>query len=44
VLDVSRLAATGWSPRIGLDDGIATTYQWFCDQQDQLRGVHSATA
>ena len=45
VLDVSRLAATGWSPRIGLDEGIATTYQWFCDQQQhQLRGVHSATA
>jgi GDP-L-fucose synthase len=44
VLDVSRLAATGWSPRIGLDEGIATTYQWFCDQQHQLRGVHSATA
>jgi nucleoside-diphosphate-sugar epimerase len=22
VLDVSRLAATGWSPRIGLDEGI----------------------
>jgi GDP-L-fucose synthase len=44
VLDVSRLAATGWSPRIGLDEGIATTYQWFCDQQHQLRGVHTATA
>jgi GDP-L-fucose synthase len=45
VLDVSRLAATGWSPRIGLDEGIAGTYTWFCDQQQhQLRGVHTATA
>jgi len=46
VLDVSRLAATGWSPRIGLDEGIATTYQWFCDEQQHrtLRGVDTVTA
>jgi GDP-L-fucose synthase len=44
VLDVSRLAATGWSPRIGLDEGIAGTYAWFCEQQQhQLRGVLTAT-
>ena len=30
LLDVSRLRATGWLPRIGLEEGIAETYRWFC--------------
>ena len=29
VLDVSRLRALGWSPRIDLRGGIASTYEWF---------------
>lgn len=29
VLDVSRLRALGWKPRIGLEEGIRTTYEWF---------------
>jgi GDP-L-fucose synthase len=29
LLDVSRLAALGWSRRIGLREGIAATYQDF---------------
>jgi GDP-L-fucose synthase len=29
LLDTSRLAATGWQPRIGLEDGIAGTHAWF---------------
>jgi GDP-L-fucose synthase len=29
LLDVSKLAALGWRPRIGLKDGIAATYQWY---------------
>lgn len=29
VLDVSRLAALGWSPSISLTDGIASTVAWF---------------
>ena len=29
LLDTSRLAATGWQPRIGLEDGIASTYTWY---------------
>jgi GDP-L-fucose synthase len=46
VLDVSRLAATGWTPRIGLDEGIASTYRWFCEQQahHQVRGIATAMA
>lgn len=30
LLDVSRLKALGWRPRIQLRDGIADAYQWFC--------------
>jgi GDP-L-fucose synthase len=44
VLDVARLRGTGWTPTIGLDDGIASTYQWFLEQEAanvQLRGVES---
>jgi GDP-L-fucose synthase len=34
LLEVSRLTALGWSPRISLDDGIRHTYQWFIDNKD----------
>jgi len=33
LLDVSRLQALGWQARIGLEDGIRETYQWFLTQQ-----------
>ena len=29
LLDVSRLRALGWEPRIGLREGIASTYEWY---------------
>jgi GDP-L-fucose synthase len=29
LLDVSRLEALGWKARIGLEEGIASTYAWF---------------
>jgi GDP-L-fucose synthase len=29
LIDSSRIQALGWRPRIGLDEGIAATYQWF---------------
>jgi GDP-L-fucose synthase len=29
LLDVSRLSALGWAPRIGLADGLAGTYRWY---------------
>ena len=29
LLDVSRLSALGWAPRIPLAEGIRSTYQWF---------------
>ena len=32
-LDVSRLTDLGWTARIGLDDGIRSTYRWFVDNR-----------
>jgi nucleoside-diphosphate-sugar epimerase len=31
LLDVSRLAAMGWRSKIGLEDGIRRTYEWFVE-------------
>ena len=33
LLDVSRLAALGWKPGIGLEEGIRATYEWFVANQ-----------
>ncbi len=30
VLDVSRLTALGWRPRIALEEGVEETYRWYC--------------
>ena len=32
LLDVTRLTALGWRPRIPLDQGLAATYRWYRDQ------------
>ena len=46
LLDVSRLTALGWSPRYDLDQGLASTYDWFLAEHamdNELRGiVHAA--
>lgn len=33
LLDVSRLRALGWQARIGLEEGIRQSYDWFLNQQ-----------
>jgi GDP-L-fucose synthase len=38
LLDVSRLTALGWSPRIQLGEGVTETYKWFAAHQGQFRG------
>ncbi|HET6628337.1 MAG TPA: GDP-L-fucose synthase [Woeseiaceae bacterium] len=38
LLDVSRLAATGWRHRTGLREGIEKTYRWFLEHQQDFRG------
>ena len=40
LLDTSRLTALGWRPRIGLRDGIASTYAWYLAHRDEA--AHSA--
>ncbi|HXG72781.1 MAG TPA: GDP-L-fucose synthase [Gemmatimonadaceae bacterium] len=39
LLDVSRLSATGWKPRIPLREGIAQTYAWYLDHVAGARGT-----
>jgi GDP-L-fucose synthase len=40
LLDVGRLHASGWRSRIGLREGIAETYRWYCRQlADGERGA-----
>ena len=29
LLDMNKLASLGWNPKIGLEEGLANTYQWF---------------
>jgi GDP-L-fucose synthase len=38
LLDVARLQTLGWRARIGLRDGIASTYAWFVEHQAEIRG------
>lgn len=38
LMDISRLKALGWQADISLQDGLADTYDWFLQNQDQLRG------
>jgi GDP-L-fucose synthase len=33
LMDSSRLRAMGWSPTIGLEQGVARTYEWFLEHQ-----------
>ena len=40
LLDVSRLHALGWTAKIPLEQGIASTYAWFLDQSS-IRGRES---
>jgi nucleoside-diphosphate-sugar epimerase len=37
LMDVSRLAAMGWTARTGLRDGIAETYDWFLKHAADIR-------
>jgi GDP-L-fucose synthase len=44
LLDVSRLHALGWRHRIGLREGIASSYRWFLDNRDHARGADKGAA
>jgi GDP-L-fucose synthase len=38
LMDVSRLAALGWQADIPLERGLESTYEWFLQNQQKLRG------
>lgn len=38
LLDVSKMQSAGWSHSISLRDGIETTYEWFKENYEQVRG------
>ena len=38
LLDVSRLAALGWRPRIGLEEGLRDAYAWYVENRADVRG------
>lgn len=33
----SRRICEGWQAQIGLDQGLAETYQWYCDNAETFR-------
>lgn len=35
LMDVTRLTNMGWRARVGLQEGLAGTYQWFLEQEQQ---------
>jgi GDP-L-fucose synthase len=37
LLDTSRLTALGWRPKIALDAGLKSTYQWFLTHLGEMR-------
>jgi GDP-L-fucose synthase len=36
-LDIARLEGTGWSPKVGLDEGLRLTYAWYTEHREHLR-------
>ena len=44
LLDVSRLHALGWRHRVSLREGLASTYEWFLQNQASLRTSAVAAA
>lgn len=39
LMDVSKMEQTGWKAKVGLEDGIKLTYQWFLEHQDSFKEV-----
>lgn len=37
LMDVSKLKSLGWEPKIGLEEGLSITYQWFLAHQGQFK-------
>jgi GDP-L-fucose synthase len=41
LVDTSKINRMGWRPRIGLEEGVRQTYQWFLDNvaNNKIRGI-----
>lgn len=39
LMDVSKMTSAGWQAKIGLEEGIKGTYQWFLENQDSFKEV-----
>ncbi|MCC7097552.1 MAG: GDP-L-fucose synthase [Thermomonas sp.] len=39
LLDVSRIHGLGWRARIGLEEGVRSTYAWYLQHADERRGA-----
>jgi len=39
LMDVSKMTQAGWQAKIGLEEGIKDTYQWFLENQDSFKEV-----
>ena len=39
LMDVSKMTEAGWSAKIGLEEGIRSTYKWFLANQNSLKEV-----
>ncbi len=37
LMDNSKLRSLGWQPKIGLEDGLRATYQWFLNHQGDFK-------
>jgi GDP-L-fucose synthase len=44
LLDVSRLQALGWRHRVGLREGIESSYRWFLENHGTARGASQAAS
>jgi GDP-L-fucose synthase len=42
LMDIGRLHALGWTPKIPLEEGLADAYRWFLAKEACLRGKTGA--
>ena len=38
LLDVTKIRAMGWKPKVTIEDGIAATYDWFLKNAPEAKG------
>ena len=39
LMDVSKMESAGWKAKVGLEEGIKRTYQWFLENQETFKQV-----